>query len=80
MVAGIFKRPQDIRAPMDTGAEQASRHLPDPTAFIMDKHFRGDGEHLVFPGAASPFFAAITGQCMHRPGSNHVILVMQVLQ
>lgn len=76
MVARIFKRPQNIRPPMDTGTEQASCHLPDSTAFIMDKHFRGDREHLVFSGAARALFAPIAGQGMHRPGSNHLILVL----
>ena len=76
MVARIFKRLQNIGAPMDTGAEKASRHLPDATAFVMDKHFHGDREHLVFSGTASPFFTPITCQRVHRPSSNHLVLVI----
>jgi hypothetical protein len=60
MVACIFKRPLNIGAPMDTGSKNASSHLPNSTAFIMDKHFRGYGNHLIFPWATGPFFAPIT--------------------
>ena len=79
MITGIFECVQYVRTPVDTGPQHASRHLPHPTALVVEKHLGGDRQHLVFAWTTCPFFAPITRERMHRPRSDHLVLVAQII-
>jgi hypothetical protein len=79
VVACPFERAQYVRLPVNAWPKHSSRHLSNPTAFVVEEHLNGDRKHLVFSGAARPFFAAVTRQSVQCPRSDPLILVVEVL-
>ena len=79
MIPRTFKGAQDLGMPMHTWPKHPRRHLPNPTVCIFHKHLRRNRQHLVFAWTTCPFFAPITSKGMHRPRSDHRVLVVQIL-